>query len=98
MGGDGGPGLLELAQAGFGWHVGIGERLQDLCEGRWLIGAEALEPGALTEVDVAQGGQDAGVGGVQVAIELLRGERGTGGENLAVGPGAVVDQEKKHLF
>lgn len=90
--------MPELVQTGFGWHVLIRERFQDFCERGWLIGAEPLEPGALTEVDVAQGGQDAGVGGIQVAIELLRCEGGAGGEHLLVGPGAVVDEEEKHLF
>ena len=89
--------MFQLAQVGFG--IGVAEELLIADFDAWweCVGLEASEPDAFGVVDVAEGFEDAGVGGVQVAVELLWREGGAGGEEKLVGPGGVVDLREQDL-
>jgi len=58
---------------------------------------EAISPDAFGVEDVAQGFEDAAVGGAEVADELISGESGADCEELLVGPGRVIDVREQEL-
>jgi len=79
------PVLFELFEVGAGSGVGEVDN----------AAFEAGEPNSISVVDMLQGGENGGVGDLQISFQLLRGEARRGVEKLGGGPKGVFEMGKK---